>query len=140
VDLPSAKRLLGIEYKVTESELKTIYRQLAIKLHPDTNKNTKAAEDFRNLNAAYQLLLKNLNTLKTQPKPQPTCPKIFRTVEANRTLKIPKGALEEDDLCMYIMSGNREFRVIFKKGLILPTTVKIEGLGEFKLVEEIPHW
>jgi len=136
VDLPSAKRLLGIEYKVNESELKSIYRHLAIKLHPDTNKNPRAAEDFRNLNAAYQFMLRNLNALKTQPKSNPTCPKIFRSVEANRVLRIPKGALEEDDLCMYIMSGQKEFRVILNKGLILPTKVRIEGLGEFELVEE----
>jgi hypothetical protein len=140
VDLSLAKRLLGIEYKVTESELKSIYRHLAIKLHPDTNKNAQAAEDFRNLNAAYQFMLRNLNALKTQPKPNPTCPKIFRTLDKTKIIKVPKGSLEEDDLCVYFMDGSREYRTIFKKGMILPTRVKIEGVGEIELIEEIPTW
>lgn len=140
MNLVLAQRILGIEYRISESELKSIYRQKAIKLHPDTNKSPTAAEEFRNLNSAYQFLLKNLNSLKIKPKPIPTCPKIFRTLEHTMTINIPKGALEEDDLCVYFWWKNREYRTIFKKGMVLPTKVNIEGVGEVKLKEEIPTW
>ena len=49
--------VLGVDRKAGAGEIKSAYRRLAKKLHPDANKNdTKAAARFAELNAAHELL------------------------------------------------------------------------------------
>ncbi len=50
--------ILGLtSAKVTENEIKTAYRKLAKKYHPDCNPgDSVAAENFKNVNEAYQVL------------------------------------------------------------------------------------
>jgi DnaJ-class molecular chaperone len=49
--------VLGVDRKASAGEIKSAYRRLAKKLHPDANKNDpKAASRFAELNAAHELL------------------------------------------------------------------------------------
>ena len=49
--------VLGVDRKANAGEIKTAYRRLAKKLHPDANKNDpKAASRFAELSAAHELL------------------------------------------------------------------------------------
>jgi len=49
--------VLGVDRKANAGEIKSAYRKLAKKLHPDANKNDpKAASRFSELNAAHELL------------------------------------------------------------------------------------
>ncbi len=49
--------VLGVDRKASAAEIKSAYRRLAKKLHPDANKNDpKAATRFAELNAAHELL------------------------------------------------------------------------------------
>jgi DnaJ-class molecular chaperone len=49
--------VLGIDRKASAGDIKSAYRKLAKKLHPDANKNDpKAATRFSELNAAHELL------------------------------------------------------------------------------------
>ncbi len=49
--------VLGVDRKASAGEIKSAYRRLAKKLHPDANKNDpKAATRFAELNAAHELL------------------------------------------------------------------------------------
>ena len=49
--------VLGIDRKAGAGDIKSAYRKLAKKLHPDANKNDpKAATRFAELNAANELL------------------------------------------------------------------------------------
>merc|ERR1711871_1593055 len=51
-------KTLGINQDASESEIKKAYRKLAIKFHPDKNKDNQeeASEKFKDISEAYQIL------------------------------------------------------------------------------------
>lgn len=48
--------VLGVSRNATEHELKAAYRKLALQWHPDRNKSPEAAEKFKTINQAYEVL------------------------------------------------------------------------------------
>lgn len=48
--------VLGVSKNATGAELKTAYRKLALKWHPDRNKSPEAAEKFKEINKAFEVL------------------------------------------------------------------------------------
>ena len=50
-------KILGVDKKAPESEIKSAYRKLAMKYHPDKNPGDKSAEEkFKDINEAYEVL------------------------------------------------------------------------------------
>src|ERR1700722_10973884 len=50
-------KILGVNSAATINDIKTAYRALALKYHPDRNPNSKTAEDtFKKINEAYEVL------------------------------------------------------------------------------------
>lgn len=50
-------RLLGIDRNATQDEIKTAYKKLALRYHPDKNPGVPEANDlFQEINKAYQIL------------------------------------------------------------------------------------
>ena len=47
---------LGVKRDATEAEIKSAYRKLARKYHPDVNKTKAAEEKFKEINEAYEVL------------------------------------------------------------------------------------
>jgi DnaJ-class molecular chaperone len=48
--------ILGITKTATAAEIKSAYRKLALKWHPDRNKEKDATEKFKEINEAYEVL------------------------------------------------------------------------------------
>ncbi len=48
--------ILGVSKSATAAEIKSAYRKLALKWHPDRNKEKDAAEKFKEINEAYEIL------------------------------------------------------------------------------------
>jgi curved DNA-binding protein len=50
-------KVLGVDRKSTQDEIKKTYRKLAMKYHPDQNRGNKQAEEkFKDINEAYEVL------------------------------------------------------------------------------------
>src|ERR1700724_1976642 len=50
-------KTLGVDRKATDADIKSAYRKLARKFHPDVNPNNKEAEaKFKQINEAYQVI------------------------------------------------------------------------------------
>lgn len=50
-------KVLGVEPSATPEEIKKVYRELALKYHPDRNSGDPGAEEkFKEINAAYELI------------------------------------------------------------------------------------
>ena len=47
--------ILGVGKDAGEDEIKSAYRRLAKKYHPDLNKTPEAAEKFKEINEAYSV-------------------------------------------------------------------------------------
>lgn len=48
--------ILGVPKNASDDQIKKAYRELALKLHPDRNKDPSAADKFKDINAAYAVL------------------------------------------------------------------------------------
>lgn len=49
-------KILGVERNADESQIKSAYRKLARKYHPDVNKSPDAGQKFKDINEAYEVL------------------------------------------------------------------------------------
>jgi molecular chaperone DnaJ len=56
-------KVLGVRVGATEEEIKTAYKKLCLKFHPDRNKDPAASDKMKEINEAYQALIsKNEST------------------------------------------------------------------------------
>jgi len=58
-------KILGVDKKASQDEIKKAYRKLAMKYHPDKNSgNKKAEEKFKDINEAYEVIGNSKNRKK----------------------------------------------------------------------------
>src|SRR4029453_12847280 len=53
---PDYYKVLDVDRKASQDEIKKAYRKLARKYHPDTNKEAGAEERFKGISEAYDVL------------------------------------------------------------------------------------
>ena len=54
-------KILGVSKNATEEEIKKAYRKLAMKYHPDLNSSKDAEDKMKEINEAYEQVMKNKN-------------------------------------------------------------------------------
>jgi ferredoxin len=75
VNTYQALRILNVDSRSSQNEIKAAYRKLALELHPDKNHDKKEDSEFKKITEAYNHLKKNYNQesnlihqSKTKPK------------------------------------------------------------------------
>lgn len=138
-------RLQCTKYSTLE-EIKLSYHKFAKLVHPDINK-TIDPDVFRSLQEAYDFLIKfyKPEITPTPPPPKPDGPvqNFFEFIKPDATnvsvsLSVPSDILALDTF-IYFMQGSNEFRVLLKKGTVLPTTLKLTNLGRAMTVNVTHH-
>lgn len=56
MDFKDYYKILGVEKKASQEEIKKAYRKLALKFHPDTNQTPEAEAKFKDIQEAYEVL------------------------------------------------------------------------------------
>ena len=88
---------LGVSPTASHEEIRAVYRALAKIYHPDVNKDKAAAEKFRRVTAAYEVLCdpNNRATYDKKSQPRPTKPEVH-TETAQQT---PQVLIVECSVC-----------------------------------------
>lgn len=158
--------ILGLTKAASKEDVKKAYRKLALKYHPDQNKdNPKAAEIFRQISEAYEILMDETTDVsrKAPPKskPQPTpqqqkAPPFHKSLDlkfhakltleeaakgGQKTISYMKKKFGEDQLT--------ELSVRIPKGVNEGQKLRVAGEGDhgpgqapgdlYVIIEYIPH-
>jgi tetratricopeptide (TPR) repeat protein len=138
-NLDKCYQLLGLDREASLDRVKSAYRSLARKFHPDLNPDdVQAHQRFITLNQAYQLLLDSLPTVSsgTANTPRPTPPTTAYPSEPKTSP--PTSTQQEEELKWELYY---ELQSLLKKKQFLKAIVLIEGLAQrFSLDLQVCQW
>lgn len=126
-------KILQLDRYSTIEEIKTNYRKLAKQYHPDLHKGIDP-KYFRELTVAYDWLIINHKPFVRPPpkKDISQSEKFFRVLKKDavyHTISLMVPEILENDIVIFCMLGQIEFRVALNKDTKLPTTIQITNLG-----------
>ena len=146
--------ILGLDLYCSKIEIKSAYKKLAIKLHPDLNPNNKKAEEeFRAINQAYRILYDNekrkeYNQKLYKPKAVKTNLNMFDVLNFKQySYYKPKTINDNIKLDLYkdleisftdsirgkkeiiTLANNKVLEVIIPAGITNGTYIKLKGQG-----------
>ncbi len=142
-DLNKCYQLLGLDRQASLDEVKSAYRALARKFHPDLNPNdAHAHQRFITLNQAYQVLIER----KLPQPPQSTTVKTT-TPPSTATTTAPKTAASESAPELTKQEAElkwqlyAELQSLLNRQQFLKAIALIEGLAQrFTLDRQICQW
>lgn len=146
-NLDKCYQLLGLDRGASLDDVKSAYRQLARKFHPDLNPHDlQAPQRFIRLNQAYQMLLEQLPTTSRNPSIPNSVQSSPTKVTTDRTppttpespAEMPEMTKEEIELKWQLYA---ELQSLLKQQQFLKAIVLIEGLARrFSLDHQICQW
>ena len=78
-------KILGVSPKASPEQIKKAYRKLAMRYHPDQNKDKEALAKFKEIREAYAVLSGKESPPKPVPKPMAQDPRHWAQDTGNRT-------------------------------------------------------
>jgi tetratricopeptide (TPR) repeat protein len=142
-NLDKCYQLLGLDREASLDRVKSAYRSLARKFHPDLNPHdVQAHQRFITLNQAYQLLLDSLPTHSSPPASSSRATPTRSTSPPAQPSEVKTSAAEptpqEEELKWELYY---ELQSLLKKKQFLKAIVLIEGLAQrFSLDLQICQW
>lgn len=118
-------KLLGLTPTKNIKDIKSAYRKLALKFHPDVSKDS--GEMFKRINYSYEFIIKNINSYQ-EPVLTPVPDKIFNKFFVNVMLKqlmsgvfwgrisIPYELLKEETHVFIDWQQVMRFKIVIPKG------------------------
>lgn len=118
-------RLLVPTVYTTHVEIKSTYRSLALKYHPDNNNSLDAQTQFVLLKTVYDELKKTWIPKKKPPEPDTRKRmKFFRVLDGiprdGFFVTLPYGVVVDEDVSIHIMLASSEVTLKIDKGAPLP--------------------
>lgn len=136
--------ILGFNKPVSLKEVKTRYKELAKRYHPDLCKEPGAEERFKLVSNAYQQILK-LDWLPKEP-PQPRPPRAnaeqicWRVLQKNKTnsyrITYPNPYILQKTRFNFMILNHGEFSIFFEEEKTLPIKIEVK-LVETTIIEVV---
>jgi tetratricopeptide (TPR) repeat protein len=139
-NLDKCYQLLGLDREASLDDVKSAYRALARKFHPDLNPHDlQAPQRFIHLNQAYQILLERAAIVSNRTASQPPqSPHVRVTTTNPPTTTKPELTQQEAELKWELYY---ELQSLLKQQEFLKAIVLIEGLAQrFSLDHQICQW
>lgn len=139
-------QLLGLAETATEQEIRRKYRKLALKLHPDTNPDPKANEQFVILTLAVEIALSPEKANETAQRKSRTATgesekaRIARMKEAKQRFdEQQKKKVEENELYFRSLTTGKRWKIykwVMRIGMILSFALILDQLLPYHQEEE----
>lgn len=129
-----ACRYLGVKINATESEIKSAYRDLSKRYHPDVNSNPLANEYYVLVNNAYKYLEENPYIAPVVPVRQT---KVFQTTSSVRKDFNKQKSMQEEHRRVKEWDAGRKQREEVEKAEIKKSQIKEHKSKEDEVLEKI---
>lgn len=131
IDRASCLRELNLPSSASIADIKSAFKMLAKKYHPDIDKSDGTR--FIRISAAYDYLnSNNSSTPPPTPRPEPEDrrEKFFFIFKDGKlpTIDLPYWNTITEDIIIHCMRFNREFNIKLNKGTILPKALTITNI------------
>lgn len=121
-----ALNILECSAHASQDDIKTAYRKLSKKYHPDLNPGNSSHDMFVRVKSAFDFL--NSNNKGYSKPVDKSAPKYYRILtDLGGHISLPLKTIEQETI-IYCMYKDSEFRITLPKGMILPTQINIKNV------------